>query len=479
MERPTKITVRPPDSRGLREVRIGSETVDSAWSLRELRGILRRHGYPKDLDLEDRRVVSWCGGGSDVWPDHTWRRRATIGFMAFGLVACAVLLIVIGFPDAFHAIRFAGRMTGWLFILGGVVEGAAAVATFDYWGKRSLTVSGALVLVGVLSALTVTTLLVVLWFQEREATWTTLAFFPHFFWSLWALWVVVRQKIWRGTPHPTKIATGVAITAVLAGMNFAYSSLYQPTAAPANLALHVQYGTPRMDLERPVIHLPVTLHLKNSGSVPLYVLADGWKVYGRTETYVEKSSELRDRRKTLEVGEDVARHLESIRRTILGTGPFTGPGNWFDPGEEYSEQKMVEVPATAKYDVVGADLDVMVMRKDRGTIDLDEFKVAQPSWDKKSRFYCPPEECWEHLAYHAEVGYSSNVTTVTRKPRYVTSWWILTPDEAVWDASISSYRGKGLIDDEETKREYRKYDLFTVEAHAAIPFADVVRPQVP
>ncbi|MFG3343532.1 hypothetical protein ACGF1Z_00525 [Streptomyces sp. NPDC048018] len=136
MERRTKVTVRPPDSRGLREVRIGPETLDSAWSLRELRSILRRNGYPRNLDLDDRAAVVWCGGGSEVWPDRAWRRRLLIGFMSFGLVACMALLVVIGVPDAFDAITFAGRMTGFLFILGGLVQGAAAVATFDYWGKR-------------------------------------------------------------------------------------------------------------------------------------------------------------------------------------------------------------------------------------------------------------------------------------------------------------------------------------------------------
>ncbi|MEU4617176.1 hypothetical protein [Streptomyces umbrinus] len=73
MEHRPRVTVRLPDDRGLREVRIGAETVDRAWSMRDLRGILRRHGYPQDLDLEDKSEVCWAGGGSDAWPDQ--RRR--------------------------------------------------------------------------------------------------------------------------------------------------------------------------------------------------------------------------------------------------------------------------------------------------------------------------------------------------------------------------------------------------------------------
>ncbi|MFI8518740.1 hypothetical protein ACIGEZ_13080 [Streptomyces sp. NPDC085481] len=476
MERRTKVTVHPPDDRGLREVRVGRETVGSAWSLRELRGILRRHGHPEDLDPDDRSAVSWLGGGSDTWPDRTWHRRATIGLMAAGLVGGWALLTAIGIPDAFEALTFAGRITGFVFLLGGVAEAAAAVAVFDYWGKRGLKISGAIVSVGVLIALTVTTMLVFLWFQEMEYTDYTRAFFPLFVWSLWALYVVIRAKAWRGTPHPTKIAAGVTATALLAAVNIAYSAVYQPTAAPANLALTVRFGVPRADLERPVVQLPVTLHLRNSGSVPVYVLGDNWSVFGRSGKYVEKSDGLRDLRPALEASRehDASRMAGSFTWDTLAAGPFTGPGTWFDPGEEYTEEKVVQISKGAKYDVVDADLDVMVMRKDRGKIDLDAFGIEQYSWDEESVVHCLPKDCGENLLYHAQVRYNNNLVNVTRKPRYVTSWWGLNPTGSGWDASISTFKGKGLINDEETQREYRRFDLFTVEAHTAVPFAAIV-----
>ncbi|MCB8907616.1 MULTISPECIES: hypothetical protein [unclassified Streptomyces] len=481
MERRTKITVHPPDSRGLREVRIGAETVGSAWSPQELRRILCRNGYPKDLDLEDRSSVCWQGAGSDTWPDHTRRRRATIVLMVAGLVGGWALLTSIGIPDAFEALTFAGRITGFVFMLGGVAEVVAAVAVFDYWGKRGLRVSGAIVLIGILIALTVTTTLVFLWFQETEYTPYMLAVFPLFGWSLWAVSVAVRAKVWRGTPQPTKIAAGVMATVLLAAVNIAYSSLYQPTAAPANLALKVRFGVPRMDLERPVVHLPVTLHLKNTGSVPVYILGDDWSVYGRTGEYVEKSTELRDRRKALESGDgDVSLHVGSIEWTALGVGPFVGPGYWFEPGEEYSEDKVVQIPKSAKFDVIDADMSALVMRMDRGRIDLDTFGAAQYSWDENSILYCPPKDCQgEFLIHHAPVRYNNNVVNVTRKPRYVTAWWGLGTAGSNWDATISTFKGKGLINDAETQREYRRYDLFTVEAYASTPFAAVMNPSRP
>ncbi|MCW7991166.1 hypothetical protein XF35_39650, partial [Streptomyces platensis subsp. clarensis] len=335
MERRTKITVHPPNNRGLREVRIGGETVGSVWSLRELRTLLRRHGVPPDLDPDDRSRVSWLGGGSDTWPDHSWRRHAVIVLMVAGLVTGGVLLTTVGAPDAFNALTFAGRISGFLFILGGVTEVAAAVAAVDYWGKRGLTASGAIVLVGVLIALTVTTLLIFLWSEEMEYTPYMWAIFPLCAWSLWALWVVIRGKVWRGTPHPTKIASGVVVTALLAAVNLAYSAMYQPTTAPAKLDVSARFGEARLDLDEPVYHVPVTFRLKNSGTVPLYILAGDWSVYGRGGKYVEKSEELRDRRTALEQGEhDAWRHVESVGDTSLGVGPFSGPGNWYEPGEE-------------------------------------------------------------------------------------------------------------------------------------------------
>lgn len=484
MEHRPKVTVQPPNTRGLREVRVGGETVGSVWSPRELRRLLRRHGYPENLDLDDRSVVNWHGGGSESWPDHTVLRRATMVLMVAGLAGGWALLTSIGIPDAFDALTFAGRISGFLFILGGVAEVAAAVAAVDFWGKRGLRISGAVVLLGVLIALTVSTLLVILWFQETEYTPYTLAFFPLFLWSLWGLWTCVRERVWRGTPHPTKIAAGVTATALLAAVNLAYSAVYQPTAAPANLTLWVRFGEPQPGIDKGVRLLPVTLRLKNTGSVPLYILADSWKVYGRSGTYVEKSEELRDRRPAMETFSerqgDASLHLGGITYTALDVGPFSGPGTYYEPGEEYSEDKMVEIPKAAKFDMIDADLDVMVMRMDRGRIDLDTFATAEQSWDKKAFLYCDPKDCGgEFLAYHSPVRYSNNLTNVTRKPRYVTAWWGMSPTDSNFDASISTFKGHGFIDDAETRREYRKFGLFTVTADAAIPLAAVVRPDGP
>lgn len=479
MERRSKITIHPPDARGLREVRIGGETVGGVWSPRELRILLRRHGAPPDIDLDDRALVSWIGGGSDTWPDRTWRRRGVIALMVAGLVTGAVLLIKVGAPDAFNALTFAGRISGFLFILGGVTEVAAALAAVDYWGKRGLTVSGALVLVGVLIALSVTALLIFVWSQEMEYTRYMLVVFPLCGWSLWALSVAIRGRVWRGTPHPTRIAAGVLATVLLAAVNIAYSSLYQPTTLPAKMDLSVRFEDAGLDLDEPVYHLPVTFRLKNTGSVPLYILIDDWSVYGRGGKYVENSEELRERREALEqLDHDTWRHTESVGDTVLAVGQFSGPGTWYEPGEEYSQVKIVEIPKASTYNAIKALLNLRVMRMDRGRIDLDTFGLSQFSWKEESVLYCPVKVCHgEFLIYHAPVRDNNNLVNVTRRPRYVTAWWGMGEEGSAFDAAVSKTPGKGIADDAETRRESRRYDLFTVTADTSIPFAAIVRPR--
>ncbi|WP_328940384.1 hypothetical protein OG259_00835 [Streptomyces sp. NBC_00250] len=88
-----------------------------------------------------------------------------------------------------------------------MAEAAAAVAVFDQWGRRGLSISGAIVLIGILTApAATTTTLVSLWFQETEYTPYMPAVFPLFVWSLRELSVAIRAMAWRGTPHPAKIA---------------------------------------------------------------------------------------------------------------------------------------------------------------------------------------------------------------------------------------------------------------------------------
>ncbi|MFJ3923090.1 hypothetical protein [Streptomyces sp. NPDC090022] len=471
--REPKVAVHPPDSRGLREVTLSGKRVGSAWSARDLRRVLTRFGHPRDADLDDRTSIRWLGGGSDVWPDRRARRLGVMGLMVAGLAASMVMLVVIGKPDALGALTFAGRLTGFLFVIAGLAQGGAAFAALDYWGKREHRFSGVLVLLGVLITFAGCFLLLFIWFEEREYTRYALAFFPLFGWSLWGIWLLGRDRVWRGIPHPRKIAVGVVATGALAATNLGYSALYQPTSTPLVVKVDASFGTPRMDPSRPVVHLPVTFSAKNTGKVGVYVTNDQYLVQGRASAYSEKGAGLGEWKKvTLAQINDVGRYVAGTRVTTIATGPFYGSGAWLEPDEEYRVVKVVQVPARAGFDSIEAWLNVELMRKDRGRIDEVRFQEPHYSWEKSAgKMYCP--ECDEHTVHHARVRHNSNLINVTRRPRFITALWWAHPEGSKFWTAITTFDfvRRDEITDREVEREAERYGIAFAWTTAAVPFA--------
>ncbi|OKK08872.1 hypothetical protein [Streptomyces sp. CB02400] len=110
-----------------------------------------------------------------------------MSLMMAGLLVPMTFSAVIGWPDASGAPAFAQRITGVLFVLSGVVQGAAATAARDYWGRRQFRASGAIVLLGVIVVLATDSLLRFLWLEERKYTHHVLVYMPLWCWSVWAL----------------------------------------------------------------------------------------------------------------------------------------------------------------------------------------------------------------------------------------------------------------------------------------------------
>ncbi|MEU0084732.1 Yip1 family protein [Streptomyces sp. NPDC006274] len=483
MNRP-KVVVQPPDGRGLREVTTGGKKVGSAWSLRGLRKVLRRLGHPDNVDVEDRSFIVWLGGDSRTWPARPWRRRSTIALMMAGLLGSMVLLIAVGMPDAIGALTFAGRVTGFLFAFAGAVQGVAALAVLDYWGKRQLKFSGAVVLLGVFIGLVVNGLLLSMWLQEREYTPYVLTYLPLWCWSLWAMQSLIREKAWRGIPYPKQFAAGVTATTLLATLNLAYSALYQPTSAPVLFELEVEFGTPQSDAKQPLIHLPVTFRARNSGKVPAYIISDGFGVYGTSAKYASDGSGLMDWRKLSGATTDeskVGRYVKSPIRETISAGRFYGPGNWLEPGEQYVKERVVQLPKSATYDVIESDLTMTIMRKDRGRID-DDFTVPHYSWHTDDKqFYCPPIECDDHIINRGRVLHNNNMINVTRQARHVVSYYGWTGSSADFQAYILSYEPREVLRfrkeaAEEDERERERYGVALTKTMAAIPFAQLLRP---
>lgn len=473
------VVVEAPDGRGLRRVSLGGEVVGSAWSSGELRKLLGRLGCPPDLDLEDASYVSWRGGGSGTWPDCAWRRRAVAVVMVAGLLASMVLNAVIGWPDASGALTFAQRISGVLFVLAGAVLGAAAVAAVDYVGKRHFKVSGAVVLLGVLIALATDGVLLFMWFEEMEFTPYALVFMPLLCWSLWALFLLVRDRSWEGVPQPRSFAVGVVVTALLTGVSLAYSTMYQPTAAPMHFALKAEFGKARADRTvSSYVQVPLTLYVKNTGGIPVYIVNDMYKVRARGAGY-EKYSDERVleqewRQSAGKRGEEADLHVGRIGYTTLSSGHFYGPGNRIESGQEYTVRRVFQLPKNATYDTVRVDLKIFYMRKDRGKLDVEEFGTPHYSWKKGAgRYYCPLSRgCGATVIYHGLVRHNNNLVNLTRGPRYVTAIWSPLRDPV---ASISSFHFQGESNfRREEKRELDRYGAAQVSLTSEVSLAELL-----
>lgn len=474
------VVVESPDSRGLRRVTVGSETVGSAWSLRELRRILGRLAYPEDADLEDPALICWRGGDSGTWPDRAWRRRAILVLMTVGLLASMGLNAVVGWPDAAGALTFAQRMTGILFVLSGLVQGAAALMALDYWGRRQLKVSGAIVLLGVLISLATDSLLLFMWLEETEYTPYALVFLPLWCWSLWALFLLVREKSWGGVPQPKRFAAGVVATALLTGVSLAYSTMYQPSAAPMHFALRAKFGDSRADRGVSFVHVPLSLYIKNTGGIPVYIVNDIYTVRGRGASYsglAQREDWLKEWRESVAesgyLSGEAELHVNDLNKTTISSGHFYGPGKWLEVGQEYSLERVFQIPKGAEYDTVSVDVQVSYMRKDRGKLDVDEFSTTHYTWNENDEYYCAWQLCGQQLIYQGRLRHNNNLVNVTRKPRFVTAIWEPggTPFSIISPRKFSSV----LNSEPEVRRELDRYGAARIRADAEVSVAELLR----
>ncbi|MGA5559199.1 hypothetical protein [Streptomyces lavendulocolor] len=473
--------VEPPDRRGLRRVTIHDQTVGSAWSLRELRRVLRDLGYPDDMDLDDGSHVHWRGGDSSVWPDgRGWKRRTVIAVFVGGLLGSLALHAAIGWADTSGALTFPQRLVGILFLMAGAVQAIVVPAVVDYWGRRRVKLSGALILLGVLITLATTSLLLFLWLQEREFIPRLIAFISLWLWSMWALYMLIHDRVWRGIPYPKRFAAGVTATALLTSVSLGYSILYKPITAPVHFALKAEFGTPSTDADSPYIHVPLKFSAKNVGGIPVYLVVDEYVVSGYWAEFSDSGQGMKEW-KTGNLPTEAEQFARNVDYETIASGQFQGPGSTLDVGEEFKLEKVITLPKDTDYETLDATLGIAFLRQDRGKID-EEFSYPRPSWDKSAgKYYCPPDECGEELVYHGRIRHNTSLINMTRKPRYVAAFW--SPERTA-DFFISSFdfKRRGIyesLDTEEVNREAERYYLGWVEVNSQVSVKGLLKQAQP
>ncbi|MFE4258111.1 hypothetical protein [Streptomyces sp. NPDC056883] len=404
----------------------------------------------------------------------------TTAVLVAGLLGSMVLLISVGNVDAFAAPTFAGRITGVLFVLAGFTEGISAIAALDYGGKREWRYSGATVLVGTLITLASNAIFLWMWFEVREYGTPLLPVFVTLtVWSLWGIWLLFNEKAWKGFPSPKGFAVGVTLTAVFTGANLAYSSMYQPSAALTRIDGTADFGKPVVVQD--MIHLPVTFQVRNSGTIPVYVLHSLFSVSGEQYKFTGPEYGTVKRpmwQEDLENDQDVDLYSKSPVSILISTGYFVNPGAWLGPGDKISLVKVVHIPRIAPYQTIYAKTRVVTMRRDRG--DFRTFEVKNDySWNSTHGVSeeCEKPPCDGRVRFQTYVRNVNNIINVTRTPRLLTAFWWMKGDGNDSDvhANIRSRNADGNLSSK--FEDNRRYGVEAYESGAiALPFQTLLTP---
>ncbi|WP_406329761.1 hypothetical protein [Streptomyces sp. NBC_00203] len=326
--------------------------------------------------------------------------------MAVGLLATASVLIKIGKADTLDALTYAGRIEGATFLLLALVEVIAATATLDYWRKRRINYSGAVILFGVSAALGVSLLLLMLQISGRVYSPWLLLWIALVLWSSWALWILVRDRAYKGLLHPRRIAIGAIVSVLLGLTNLAYSQVYVPYVRSPLVESAAEFRGPSLNGEGTKMYLPVHLYVRNSGQVPVYLLGSIYWIR--------------------------ARSASTLKYKLIDSREFITPsGRVLNPGEEFAQDVVVKIEKPGKFDYesVSAQAEVYVVRKDRMTMTADYGRSGKNvgTLRAKGKDQDPPGPSDPYFRYQSEISNSSEILNVTRGRQRVTLWWVNHP----------------------------------------------------
>ncbi|MFE1246986.1 hypothetical protein [Streptomyces sp. NPDC058735] len=376
------------------------------------------------------------------WP-RSVKDRIKVAGIAAGLLVGGCVIGRIGLADAAGALSYLGRLTGFFMLTAAAMALVSVIAVINYWGKAGeahLRLSGAVVMLGCLTVLVANLMMLAVQAQGGDFTPYMPVWIILVLWAVWALWVMLHQeKVWRFLKSPRNFAIGVFVTGLLAVANFSYSQIYQPYAALPRIDSTASFGTPSVSDDGNTL-VPLRIRLKNSGKVSVYLVRSLYSVQGMRGVVTGKPREESDWKSDLLNGwTEIHRNVADVRRTVIESGPIAREGNYLGPGESLFEDKIVEVPKRAPYDALTAAVWTDIARKDRVTIRVNE---AHYSWNEKLEEvdYAPRWVAEYPLPFVRQtygMKLSSAVLAYTRKPRVLTTWWVLDPDEPYVAHTIS------------------------------------------
>jgi len=353
--------------------------------------------------------------------------------MVLGLLVSAVVLFRLGLSDALRALTFAGRVMGAVFLVSAVVEVVAAGAVY-FWGRRVTRYAGQAVLLGV-SIVTVTSLvlLVLQWEGGYLAGWFWL-WTGLVAWAVWAVWMVAREKVWQGVPHPRRFATGVALSALIGSASVTYSAMYVPYVAPPKVPFMVSFGKPVLNPDKKRLYVPAHVTFRNEGSVSIFVIGTLWAAQLWPSAFRAQGTERNEWLQELGDGWDTNRQEEfNTAPRLLAAGQISNAGARLDPGDDFSKDAVVEVPLEAGQGRVELSASVSFIRADRCKLANSYKGSIERSWnaDSPRQEHVRDAPVWlaekgdDYFRYQSRIYRSSEVMRMKQAPDWASMWWVI------------------------------------------------------
>ncbi|MGA5038301.1 hypothetical protein ACPCA8_14730 [Streptomyces capoamus] len=331
--------------------------------------------------------------------------------------------------DTFDALTFAGRLLGILVMTAGLVEVAAAMAAFEFWGQRRLRHAGVTVLIGISIVAVADIVFLVLQIQNRYLNPLLLLWGSLALWTVWAMRALTRQNIWATIPHPKGVALGVVVSAAIGATSIAYSQVYLPYSTPVRPDLSVSFGQPNLSTDGTYIRLPAHLEIRNESSVGVYVIGSLWTVAGEPDTFNPRGTEMNEYMDGLSQGSlGVYGHNRFGLVQLLSTAGVVVAPEEIPPGGKVMRDQLVDVPLKTGLSNIRVFAQLEVLRGDRYRPGRAH---TETSWDPHSHRHIKDAPAWaarpgdEFIHHYFKIYRSSEILNLTHATDYASEWWIL------------------------------------------------------
>ena len=321
------------------------------------------------------------------------------------------LYLRIGVENLFHSLTFPGKVIGAVLFTCSIVILAGAPAILRYqqlaWrsdatryqylvfgsdvsgGKKpetgSIQTSGGFVVAAAGVLLTVSSmLLIVQRYVGHVNPW----------WICWLVLVacsslVLYRALKAGIrlPNINRLVGGLSLALLISLTSIAYTDFYLPSEAAPLLSVSVAIKPATIDKHHKAAIIPISMVVRNSQNVGVYLLAAYYDVSGRKETMSHLSwPKLRTAdSKAQKRGRPFRRFVTDKSYDLLQEGPIGDHSEEFlNPGDSFTVSDTVTIPEPTRYDAIEVAYQILIMRDDRYQLDPDFWDHGTAVWDDKT-----------------------------------------------------------------------------------------------